>query len=64
MSEMLEAHSPEQLIRRQDRELEQRRQELLEARERIQQLEDALRKVCEYADVCRHFPASEEARAS
>lgn len=56
---LLEEHSLQTLVRRQADELEHRRKELLRAQARIRELEDALQKVCDYSEVCRHSPGEE-----
>ncbi len=35
------------------------RADLAQARERIRELEEALHKACDYAEVCEHFPGRE-----
>ncbi len=59
MSQQRKSESKDRKIQAQDVLIVSQRKELQVDRERIKRLEQALREICDYAEVCQHSPARE-----
>ena len=57
MSQQRKLEAKDREIQAQDVVIASQRQELHEDRQRIARLEQALREICDYAEVCQHSPA-------
>lgn len=59
MSECKNCEISEETIRRQKLVIAHQSDQIESYRERIGELEDTLRQMCDYAEVCKHFPGAE-----